>query len=100
MGPWNNRNLFKALSHAIQELFRNHRAGYPVERTLLTTGVLDAAMDSRLAGGKIIATPQLAITYAPIDFEPLRENGMSWKILTEDLPEHEGVLPGGDRRLF
>src|SRR5436305_380678 len=49
VGPWDNRCLFKALSHAIQTHFRERRPPYPVERTLLTTGILDAAMDSRLA---------------------------------------------------
>src|SRR5207244_7997685 len=39
VGPWNNRNLFKALAHAIQTHFRERRAPYPVERTLLATGV-------------------------------------------------------------
>ena len=36
-GPWNNRGLFRALSHAIQQHFVNRRSPYPVERTLLTT---------------------------------------------------------------
>ena len=47
VGPWQNRNLFKALSHAIQHHFRTGKAPYPVERTLLVSGVLDAAMHSR-----------------------------------------------------
>src|SRR5436190_20281446 len=51
VGPWNNRNLFKALSHAIQTHFRERRAPYPVERTLLVNGVLDAEMESRFQGG-------------------------------------------------
>ncbi len=29
VGPWQNRNLFKALSHAIQTHFREHRAALP-----------------------------------------------------------------------
>jgi hypothetical protein len=95
VGPWRNRNLFKALSHAIQQHFREGKSPYPVERTLLTTGALDAAMDSRVAGGKTVSTPQLAIAYAPVDFSALRETGASWKILPADAPEPPGLDPTG-----
>ncbi|MFK5924590.1 MAG: hypothetical protein QM496_20635, partial [Verrucomicrobiota bacterium] len=58
VGPWNNRNLFRALSHSIQEHFRQGRSPYPVERTLLTTGLLEAEMESRDKGGVAVKTPQ------------------------------------------
>ncbi len=90
VGPWENRNLFKALSHAIQEHFRERMSPYPVERTLLTTGALDAAMDSRLAK-KGIETPQLEFAYRATDFSPLREMGATWKIVTPDTPEQKGI---------
>jgi hypothetical protein len=95
VGPWQNRNLFKALSHAIQTFFREKKAPYPVERTLLTTGMLDAAMDSRIADNKLLDTPQLNVAYAAQDFRAMREMGDSWKIITEDMPEHEGIKPVG-----
>ena len=95
VGPWQNRNLFKALSHAIQSHFREKKAPYPVERTLLTSGILDAAMDSRIAGGKLLDTPQLDVAYAAQDFRGMREMGASWKIITEETPEHEGIKPVG-----
>lgn len=98
VGPWNNRNLFKALSHAIQSFFRTGVAPYPVERTLLTSGMLDAAMDSRLAGGKPIDTPQLEFAYQPRDYRPFREMGKTWEILTEDTPEPKGLDPSGRER--
>ena len=91
VGPWNNRNLFKALSHAVQTFFRDRRAPYPVERTLLVTGILDAEMESRFRGGQPIDTPHLAVAYAPRDFRKLREMGASWKILTEGMPEPKGL---------
>ncbi len=54
VGPWNNRNLFKALSHAIQHHFREGKAPYPVERTLLVSGALDASMHSRAKPGEVL----------------------------------------------
>lgn len=95
VGPWQNRNLFKALSHAIQDHFRKGRSPYPVERTLMTTGILDAAMDSRIQGGKRLDTPQLGFTYKPRDYRAMREMGASWRIITEDRPEPRGIEFGG-----
>ncbi|MSU69321.1 MAG: hypothetical protein EXS39_00790 [Opitutaceae bacterium] len=91
VGPWNNRNAFKALSHATQMFFRERRSPYSVERTLLASGVLDAAMESRFRGGELINTPHLAIAYEPRDFRALREMGASWNIITEDIPEPKGI---------
>lgn len=90
VGPWNNRNLFKGLSHAIQAHFREGVAPYPVERTLLVTGVLDAAMHSRAEQGKVQKTPHLEFGYAAKDFRAMREMGASWKIITEETPEPKG----------
>ncbi len=95
VGPWQNRNLFRALSHAIQTHFRQGRAPYPVERTLLVSGILDAEMESRFVGGKPQATPQLEFGYAPQDFSAMREMGATWKVITEDLPEPPGIVVVG-----
>ena len=97
VGPWENRNLFKALSHAIQTHIREKQAPYPVERTYLVTGMLAAAMDSRFEKHKALDTPHLKIAYEPRDFRALREMGESWKIITEDHPQPKGVNPGGPR---
>ncbi|MBI2823866.1 MAG: hypothetical protein HYX69_04140 [Planctomycetia bacterium] len=97
VGPWQNRNLFKALSHAIQTHFRQGRAPYPVERTLLVSGILDVAMDSRASGSKVVETPQLAVAYKPRDFRSLREFGDTWKIITEDMPEPKGIERVGSK---
>jgi hypothetical protein len=79
-GPWGNRNLFMALSHAIQSFFRTGKAPYPVERTLLASGVVDAAMHSA-ADGKPVATPHLELRYDSKDFRAFREMGESWKFV-------------------
>lgn len=91
VGPWDNRNLFRALSHAIQIHFREKRPPYPVERTLLTSGVLAAAMDSRFDQGRPIPTDWLDITYKPVDFRRCREMGESWKLITPNTPEPPAI---------
>lgn len=91
VGPWQNRNLFRALSHAIQWCFRERRTPYPIERTLLTTGILAAAMESRFQGGGWLQTPHLRFSYAAKDFRSFREMGETWKILTPDVPESPGI---------
>jgi hypothetical protein len=51
-----------ALMSKAEEMFLTGRAPYPAERTLLTSGLVAAALQS-LAGGKPLDTPQLAIRY-------------------------------------
>lgn len=89
-GSWNNRGLFRALSHAIQDHFLRGRPPYPVERTLLVTGALDAAMHSR-QDEKAIETPQLEFAYSPRDFRGMREMGETWKIVTDKTPQPPGI---------
>ena len=95
-GPWGNLNLFSALSHAIAHFFKTGNAPYPVERTLLASGVLDAAMHSHHQGGKPIDTPQLEFAYKPQDFRAFRETGESWRIITTDVAQPMGFNPEGN----
>ena len=91
VGPWRNRNLFKALSHAIQHHFRTGVPPYPVGRTLLVSGILDASMHSRANAGEVLKTPHLEFGYAARDFTAMRETGASWKVVTEATPEPKGI---------
>lgn len=53
---------FARLVFQLERLMVDRRAPYPVERTLLTGGVIDAAMRSRAGAGRL-ETPDLAIAY-------------------------------------
>ena len=62
------RDLFSFLSNHIEVMFRSGKPSYPVERTLLVTGILDALHDSKAANGKRIATPHLEkLAYTPAE---------------------------------
>jgi len=52
-------DFFNPLAHHIETLFTTGKAPYPVERTLLTTGLLATAIDSLHLGQKRIETPDL-----------------------------------------
>jgi len=58
---------FDYLSNAIMTMVRTGKSPYPVERTVLTTGMLSTAMDSRFERHRRIETPDLKIPYEPVD---------------------------------
>jgi hypothetical protein len=64
---------FDAQVHNIEKLLETGKLPYPVERTLLTTGVLDRVMESHKNGGSRLETPELEFAYAaPADSGFLR----------------------------
>ena len=71
----------------IEELFATGKPPYPVERTLLVSGVLEAALKSHQAGGEPVETPHLEFGYQPRDFSRFREMGASWRIIAKDTPQ-------------
>ena len=52
-----------ALMSKAEEMFLTGKPPYPIERTLLTTGLVAAAVGSLAAGQKRLETPHLAIAY-------------------------------------
>ena len=59
---------FAYLVRAIEETFHTGKSAYPVERTLLTTGILDRVMHSLAREGQRFETPELAVTYAAAEW--------------------------------
>jgi len=57
------RNFFNPLVRHIETLFRTGRSPYPIERTLLTTGMTAAGIESLFQKQKRLETPHLAIKY-------------------------------------
>jgi hypothetical protein len=68
---------FTYLVKAIDAMMRTGHAVYPVERTLLTTGILDAVMISKAEKNRRVETPHLAIKYQPSD----------WPFATDPVPK-------------
>ena len=56
----------------LEEMFLSGLPQYPVERTLLVTGALNALMESRYLGHRRVETPHLKFDYRPFENPPLR----------------------------
>ena len=78
---------FSYLSLNIEEMFLSERPTYPVERTLLTTGILEAALDSRSQGHVRLETPHLNVSYSSYDHIPWRP--------TSPRPSGASLIPFG-----
>jgi hypothetical protein len=68
---------FAYLVKAIDSMMQTGHAPYPAERTLLTTGILDALMTSKAEKHRRIETPHLEIKYQPTD----------WPFATDPVPK-------------
>lgn len=88
---------FGYLGRNIQRFFQTGDAPYPPQRTLLATGVIDAAMNSRHEGHRRIETPWLDIEYGSYTDMPERPMGErpTGASLDPDCPDL--LLPWGHR---
>jgi len=66
---------FSYLSLNIEEMFLSGKPSYPAERTLLTSGALEAALTSRHEGYRRLETPWLDVTYRSYARLPWRPAG-------------------------
>jgi hypothetical protein len=63
LSPTPNVTYSACLVSKIEEMFATGKAPYPVDRTLIVSGILEACLTSRLQGRKRLETPQLAVKY-------------------------------------
>jgi hypothetical protein len=63
LSPVPNVTYSACLVSKIEEMFETGQAPYPVERTLLVSGVLEACLTSRLQDHRRLETPQLSVRY-------------------------------------
>ena len=63
--PEPNVTYSACLIGKVEEMFSTGKAPYPVERTLLTSGMLESCLTSRLQGHQRLVTPHLNVSYQP-----------------------------------
>src|SRR5580704_14008722 len=63
LSPTPNVTYSACLVSKIEEMFATGMAPYPVDRTLIVSGILEACLTSRLQGQKRLETPNLTVRY-------------------------------------
>jgi hypothetical protein len=63
LSPEPNVTYSACLVDRIEELFATGTAPYPVDRTLLVSGILESCLTSRLGGQRRVETPHLDVRY-------------------------------------
>jgi hypothetical protein len=53
------------LMHKVEEMIETGKAPYPVERTLLVSGMLESCLESKVQGNRLLVTPHLDVRYQP-----------------------------------
>jgi hypothetical protein len=59
-------DFFNPLLHHIEQTIVRRSASYPAERTLLTSGMTLAAVESLHRGGQQVETPEMRVSYRPV----------------------------------
>ena len=90
--------VFSYMGLNIEDFFLTGIPPSPVERTYLTTGILEAVMRSHGTGGTQIATPHLEIRYTPAESQlrrPTSTRPTGASLSSWDMPE-PGSTPTAD----
>ena len=90
--------VFSYMGLNIENFFLTGSPPSPVERTYLTTGILEAAMRSHGTGGAQIETPHLRIRYTPAESQlrrPTSTRPTGASLSSWDMPE-PGSTPAAD----
>jgi hypothetical protein len=61
--PTPNVTYSACLASKIEEMFATGKPPYPVERTLIVSGILESCLDSKVKGHTRLDTPHLSVTY-------------------------------------
>ena len=91
-------NFFSPLCYQVEQMFLNGEPSYPVERTLLTTGLVAAGVDSLHQDQAKIDTPHLGIAYQATNEStfwgaPGSEPGLpSLSSTQDDYPLHSQII--------
>jgi hypothetical protein len=65
LSPVPNVTYSARLVNKIEQMFATRVAPYPVQRTLLVSGILESCLTSRKQGQTRLETPQLSVVYQP-----------------------------------
>ena len=63
--PVPNVTYSACLVSKIEQMFTTGKAPYSIDRTLLTSGILEGCLTSKLQGEKRLETPHLKVNYRP-----------------------------------
>jgi hypothetical protein len=64
--PVPNVTYSACLVSKIEQMFMTRHAPYPIERTLLTSGILESCLTSKKQNQQRLETPHLAVAYRPV----------------------------------
>jgi len=63
--PEPNVTYSACLVHGIEQMFQTRVAPYPIERTLLVSGILESCLTSKVHDHQRLETPHLKVAYQP-----------------------------------
>ncbi|MFN8443580.1 MAG: hypothetical protein U0175_22570 [Caldilineaceae bacterium] len=91
-------NFFSPQVNNVEKMFLTGKASYPVERTLLTGGLVEAGVESLFQNQQRIETPHLAVAYQPTPESTFWDHAISARsTATAVAPQSTRLTRPGDR---